>query len=194
MSPMRVQANPQISRIFALPSHCSGILVTWMGISMSQSCAGCSHLVLSQTILFCFNTETDTSEQSSWTLHGFKLTLHLLAAGGILNGQTLGYFNSCQKEMLCSTWRWTLEIDNVNFPYSLSVILLLSVDRMPGLNASSKLNPLQISFGQRMVELLTIHKIIRSNTGMEFVVSPYRKHFLVSVAECNECGLWGDKF
>jgi len=61
------------------------------------------------------------------------------------------------------------------------VILLLSVDRMPGLNALSKLSPLQISFGLRMVELLTIHKIIRSCTGMESVVSPYPKHFPVSV-------------
>jgi hypothetical protein len=74
-------------------------------------------------------------------------------------------------------WKLTM----LYFLFSLYVILLLSVDRMPGLNALSKLSLLQISFGQRMVELLTIHRIIRYSTGMEFVVSPYPKHFLVSV-------------
>jgi len=64
---------------------------------------------------------------------------------------------------------------------SLFVISLLSVDRMLGLNALSKLSPHQISFGQRMAESLRIHQITRSSSGMEFVVSPYRKPFLVSI-------------
>jgi hypothetical protein len=106
--------------------------------------------------------------------------LHLLAAAGILDDQPLGCCNSCGTEISVlhddELWKLTM----LYFLSSRYVILLLSVDRMPGLNALYKLSHLQISFGLRTVELLTIHKIISSSTGMEFVVSPYPKHFPVS--------------
>jgi hypothetical protein len=75
----------------------------------------------------------------------------LLAAGGMFKGQSLG--KKCS--VLHEDEHWELTV--LYFFFSLCVILLLSVDRMPDLNALFKLNPLQISCGQRMAELLTIH-------------------------------------